>query len=134
MKAGTVLLLDMGGTFMFDCDRFADPQSLYTTYQERGGEAVPAHELHALIAELVQHMGELARDPERQDSFPSIGEALAGCDGAKRLSHHERTVVSQVADAHEIGGIPRQYRDVLAELGRRHREDDPVPTSRSKDR
>lgn len=121
MKTATVLLLDMGGTFMFDCDRFDDPQSLYTTYQHRGGEAVPAHELHTLIAELVQHMGKVARDPERQNAFPSICEALAGCDGAKRLSSHECQVISQVVEAHEIGEIPQQYKDVLAELGKRHR-------------
>jgi hypothetical protein len=62
MLSADVLLLDMGGTFMFDCDRFHDPEDLYRSYADLGGSALTSRQLQAAIQQLVGHMGRCATD------------------------------------------------------------------------
>lgn len=79
MIAAEVLLLDMGGTFMFDCDRFSNADDLHRSYRALGGCLLTGDRIHTTMRELIDHMDRLAIDEAWQDEFPSIGEALAAC-------------------------------------------------------
>ena len=73
----SVVLLDLNGTFMFGQDRFGPDQDYAATYRELGGGALSPMVVSRAIAECWRRLEEIADDPGRYDSFPSVVEILS---------------------------------------------------------
>lgn len=114
-----VLLLDMGNTFMFGCDRFDD--GLADTYAGLGGRRLSPEQVRQAIGALIQGMLALAHDPDRRDRFPRVGDHLAESAVTRRLSVSERELLAGTFAMHEVGTVPPSHAEALRELRRTHR-------------
>ena len=114
-----VLLLDMGETFMFGCDRFGE--DLGSTYAALGGRRLEAREVGRLLEALLHALLPIARDPRRFESFPTVAAHLAQLPQAAHLPPAEQDLLAQTFALHEVGTIPPSHADALARLSRTHR-------------
>jgi FMN phosphatase YigB (HAD superfamily) len=116
-----VLLLDMGGTFMFDCDRFSEGEDFARTYREVGGRRLDADRVERVCRSLFDHMLSLARDPARYDDYPTVDRCLGALEVAKGLPERERALLEEVFLRHEMGTIPEGHAGAIRQLRRTHR-------------
>lgn len=118
---GTVLLLDMMETFMFDGDRFSDPAALEGTYKSVGGSRLTAKDLEVVVRELTAHMGIQATDPVGIDCFPSIEDALRLLPSLHGCSSVEISRLGVVVGKHEVGVVSEDVSHVLWSLREKYR-------------
>ncbi|NLF30445.1 MAG: HAD family hydrolase [Planctomycetes bacterium] len=114
-----VLLLDMGNTFMFGCDRFSE--DVAATYAALGGRALSAAQVRGAIDALHAGLLALGRSGDRDDSFPRVGEHLADLPATRGLPAAERDLLAQTFALHEVGTIGPFHADVLRRLAETHR-------------
>jgi HAD superfamily hydrolase (TIGR01549 family) len=115
------VVLDMGNTFMFGCDRFAPGDGIHETYRAVGGRELSRPQVESLIAALLDRMLLDARDPERTESFGSVSHYLSALPAAQDLSAREFDVVRRVFGSHEVGRVSKRHADVLRQLRSTHR-------------
>jgi len=116
-----VILLDMGNTFMFECDRFDDAVSLYSAYTALGGTNLTDRELGDLIAALITRAMQLVNDPDYFDDFPRLMDVLCGLPATDGFGEDELSRLERIFALHERGTIPGEYSAVLHELRETHR-------------
>jgi FMN phosphatase YigB (HAD superfamily) len=114
-----VILLDMGNTFMFDCDRFGENEDYQATYRQLGGRELRPEELRFHITGLFERMVRAGRDPGRYDDFGDIRRFLAET-ASSNLSSKEVELIVEVFARHEIGTVPETHSDALRQLSRSH--------------
>lgn len=115
------LLLDMGGTFMFGCDRFSDPAELHATYERLGGARLGPGEVHEALSEAIARLERLYVTPDRYDEFPPVRPVLADCPAAAHLAESEIDLLAEVFALHEVGTVPDRSVDVLERLAQNYR-------------
>jgi len=115
-----VLLLDMGNTFMFGCDRFADSESVVATYARLGGTAMSDEELAPAIVHLERQARKVGNDSAYFDNFPALIDILRRTPAGTEADEKELARLVQVFALHERGTIESQYADALHELHRTH--------------
>jgi FMN phosphatase YigB (HAD superfamily) len=113
----TAVLLDMNGTFMFDCDRFDSDENYYATYLALGGRQLESETVTRVVTACFTSMLRDYENPECYEHFPSVRETLQRhCVApAPELDFLER-----VFSHHEIGRVPAAYVDFLTMLARTH--------------
>lgn len=115
-----VILLDMGNTFMFDCDRFGQEVDYHSTYRSIGGNRLSAGAISPLINRLFKHMLEISRSPEHYDRFGTIEGYLREIPELAGLPAAERKILESVFARHEVGRIPDSHVTILRELSHTH--------------
>ncbi len=113
-----VVLLDMGNTFMFDCDRFFDPAELYRTYCDLGGTRLDAVELATRIGDVLDVMYAQNRDPASYERFQLVRAHLDERHGD--LAASERHRVEAVVARHECGRVPIGHAEAVRSLHHSH--------------
>lgn len=116
-----VLLVDMGNTFMFGCDRFSDADDFEATYRNAGGRRLNGAQLRAVLRETLARMDAMYVDPEYYDAFPTVREVMATCVSAQGLGSEEVDLIDEVFARHEVGTITPHYVSVLEQLAERWR-------------
>jgi HAD superfamily hydrolase (TIGR01549 family) len=116
-----VLLLDMGNTFMFGCDRFSDASDFEATYHSAGGRELTGGQLRAVLDETLARMDAMYVDPAYYDAFPSVRDVMATCRSGQALSDEELDRIEVVFARHEVGTITSQYVRILEQLAERWR-------------
>jgi putative hydrolase of the HAD superfamily len=114
----SAVLLDMNGTFMFDCDRFGPGEDYYATYVAAGGRRL---DRAALMRIMQAGLDGILRDyetPARYEDFPSVSEAFERYTDAPAA---ELPLLEQVFARHEIGRVPPATADFLRSLAETHR-------------
>jgi putative hydrolase of the HAD superfamily/5'-nucleotidase len=114
----SVLVLDMGSTFMFGEDRFGPGEDFHRTYRNLGGARFGREEVHAAIQNCHHSMLRFYNDPESFDDFPSLAECLRRHSGAPET---ELALLEQVFAFHECGQIPHAHAALLRRLKQTHR-------------
>jgi HAD superfamily hydrolase (TIGR01549 family) len=115
-----VVLLDMGNTFMFGCDRFAEDDGFAATYRSLGGRDLPDDRVNGLILALFRRMLALARDPARYDDYPSTMDCLCALPQAANLADEELRLLERVFAHHEAGSVPDSHVRELERLAGTH--------------
>jgi FMN phosphatase YigB (HAD superfamily) len=116
-----VVLLDMGNTFMFDCDRFGDADALARTYAALPGAALAPPRAAAILADLCEHSLRVSRDPRNNEAFPSVMQMLRQMPAAGELDDAEGGRLCEVFARHELGRIPLEHAAAVRSLARTRR-------------
>lgn len=116
-----VILLDMGHTFMFDCDRFSDDEDFWATYCETGGHGLSAHDVRRIVPALYSHVLTAYRDNSIFDRFPTMHDLIASLPETANLPSIERKILEDVFAAHEVGTVSHDHVEVLREFRKTHR-------------
>jgi putative hydrolase of the HAD superfamily len=114
-----VILLDMGNTFMFGCDRFGENEDYQSTYRQLGGHVLRPEELRFHITDLFERMVRAGRDPARYDDFGDTRRFLEETDSLN-LSPREVELIVEVFARHEVGTVPERQANALHQLSRSH--------------
>jgi putative hydrolase of the HAD superfamily len=115
-----VILLDMGNTFMFECDRFGQEVDYYSTYRSLGGNSLSSGLLSLLINRLFEHMLDISRNPDHYDRYGTVEEYLRELPESAGLPAAERKILENVFARHEVGRIPDSHVAILGELRHTH--------------
>ena len=115
-----VIVLDMGNTFMFECDRFDDVPSLFSAYTALGGTNLTERELADLISALIARSMQIVNDPDYFDDFPKLMDVLRGLPATDGLGEDELSRLERIFALHEKGTIHNEYAAVLHELHETH--------------
>ena len=115
-----VILLDMGNTFMFGCDRFGQKVDYHSTYRGLGGNRLSSESISLLINRLFEHMLDISRSPEHYDSYGTVEGYLRKLPESAGLPAAERKILESVFARHEVGRIPDSHVVILRELGHTH--------------
>jgi FMN phosphatase YigB (HAD superfamily) len=113
-----VLLLDMGGTFMFRHDRFGEEEDFYKTYQSLGGDRLSAGDVEFFIRLCFDGIIRDYHDPAYCDHFPTLAEAFRRY---ARPAEEDLPLLEQVFASHEVGIVPDVCAALLRRLARTHR-------------
>ena len=116
----TVLLLDMGNTFMFGCNRFGKDIDYSATYSRCGGAVLDTQALWAVMDALLTRIMTDYRNPAYYDAFGTVGEYLRELPVAKTLPSEELEILERVFGEQEVGHIPCSLVRVLQELNGSH--------------
>ncbi len=117
LKSYSVILLDMNGTFMFDCDRFGLEEDYYATYLDVGGRDLDRVTLTQIMQAGVQGLLTDYNTPTLYDDFPSVSEAFVRHTNAPE---DELQNLEQVFARHEIGTIPPATSAFIRSLSQTH--------------
>ena len=115
-----VLLLDMGNTFMFGCNRFGRDIDYSATYSRCGGAVLDTQALWGVMDALLTRILTDYRNPASYDAFGTVEEYLRELPVAKTLPSEELQILERVFGEHEAGHIPRSHVRVLRALNRSH--------------
>jgi putative hydrolase of the HAD superfamily len=113
-----VLLFDMGGTFVFDCDKFGSDEDFYQTYCSLGGKALSSQEVDHLIRACFGGMMCDYNNSDCYDNFPTLTE---GFQRHANPPKDELPLLEKVFAIHEFGTISKRDADLLCRLAHTHR-------------
>ena len=116
----SVILLDMGNTFMFDCDNFGPDADYAQTYRSVGGTFLDEETITRIVVSVFAKMDEDYRDPALYDRFGSVRDYLRPAVASIRLPEGEEDLLETVFALHEIGRIPSSHAQVIQTLSRTH--------------
>lgn len=116
-----VILLDLGHTFMFDCDKFSEQEDFWATYVRLGGGRLGFEQIREVLLNLYSFVCQCYSDPVLFERFPNMKEMMARCAAVKEFARNEGKLIEEVFAAHEIGTVTPEYADVLSMLRRTHR-------------
>ncbi|MFC1895893.1 HAD family hydrolase [Thermodesulfobacteriota bacterium] len=115
-----VIFLDMGNTFMFECDRFGPDIDYFASYRDVGGDSLDAGTVSAVINHLFERVLFDYCDPRNFDHFGTIADYLRELPGARSLPARELSILEEVFARHEAGRVPASHAAVLSELSLTH--------------
>lgn len=115
-----VILLDMGHTFLFDCDRFGQDQDYHETYRSLGGVALDSHRVTAAIGSIFAAMMADQINPVCYDNYRTVAEHLQSNDESRILPLSEQHLLEAVFARHEAGAIPPLHAKAIHALSRSH--------------
>ena len=110
------VLLDLNGTFAFDCDRLSADEDFPATYEQVGGSVLQDDEVRGLILAVRRTLHRIGRDPARYDSFPSVPDTLRSLEAGAKLPSEEIDRLARVFALHEVGRVPSAYAAAVATL------------------
>ncbi len=116
-----VLLLDMGGTFMFDADNFGESEDYHATYRSVGGGFLDANTVRRIVGSAFERLNADYQDPAMFEHFPQVIDYLRDIPNANDLSEFELGLLESVFALHELGTIPTEYVNALHRLRKTHR-------------
>jgi len=116
-----VILLDMGNTFMFDCDHFSDTDDFGITYRQQSGTRLTNEQVQCIISEVHKRMLADYDNPDCYDQFPDIRHYFKSNSKTKWLPGGEIDLLEKVFALHEIGRIPDPYSKTIHQLHKTHR-------------
>jgi len=116
-----VILLDMGKTFMFGCDRFDDAREVDRLYRAAGGMDLAGGLAALVIDQMLQRGLALARDGRHDDTYPTTIAMLRSLPIAARLDEAELDRLVKVFALLEVGAVPATHVAALRALRRTHR-------------
>lgn len=114
------ILLDMGNTFMFDCDRFSN-LDIAKTYLQLGGTQFNNTQVKAIVSGAIAQMGYDYENPEYYECFPSIISYLDRILRQNNLPTTEIELLEQAIAIHELGNIPDTHVEVIRQLRKTHK-------------
>lgn len=117
-KACSILLFDMGGTFMFNNDRFGPEEDFHRTYQAVGGEKLSSNRVNHLVRACFDGMSRDYNDPERFEDFPTLGEGFRQHTDAPT---EEIPWLKEVFSHHEFGSVSESHASLLSRLAQSRR-------------
>jgi len=115
-----VVLLDMGNTFMFGCDRFGDHTDYFATYTNLGGTSLSPGVVTSVIDNLLCSLLADYQNPECYEHFKQVADYLARIPEARCLPRSELSLLEDVFAHHEVGRIPADHVEVLQSLRETH--------------
>ena len=115
-----VILLDMGHTFMFECDRFGDDNDYFQTYTRLGGSRLDPTEVRSAIDGLFSRLVADSRNPECYDDFGPVADYLRTIPEAAGLPRAERDLLEEVFAHHEVGTVSEHHANTLHGLKKTH--------------
>ncbi|HCF29800.1 MAG TPA: haloacid dehalogenase [Cyanobacteria bacterium UBA11049] len=115
------ILLDMGNTFMFDCDRFSNLDNFAKTYSQLGGTQFNNVQVKAIVSGAIAQMGYDYENPEYYECFPSIISYLYRILRQNDLPTTEIELLEKVITIHEIGTIPDTHAEAVRQLRITHK-------------
>ncbi|MDB6055235.1 MAG: putative hydrolase of the superfamily [Verrucomicrobiales bacterium] len=113
----SVLLFDMGKTFVFNNDRFDASADLYETYRSIGGQKLSQIEVETHIRACFDGMLQLYTNPVYFDNFPSLTE---GFQLYSKAPESERSHLEEVFAIHEFGTVSPEMESLLKRLASSH--------------
>lgn len=116
-----VLLLDMGGTFMFDVDRFNAGDGLYTTYLKFGGGRLGSGAVYRILSDVFRELVADGRVPGNYEQIRPVSNYLERHPSAASLPPEELALLEKVFAEHEVGTIPDKYVEIIKQLSLTHR-------------
>jgi len=116
-----VILLDMGRTFMFEVDRFAEHDDLGATYRRVGGDRLSDRQVYQIQNSIFQQMIADSQKPDNYENFPSVISYLQKHPESCSLPADEIRILEEVFFQHEKGTVPDEYISTLQQLHSRHR-------------
>ncbi|KAB8319912.1 HAD family hydrolase [Tolypothrix campylonemoides VB511288] len=115
------ILLDMGNTFMFDCDRFSDLEDFGKTYREINGTVFNNAQVQSIISEVLNQMGKDYENPKYYECFPPVKNYIVKVIQENKLPDNEIDLLQEVFAIHEIGIIPDSYVEAIVQLRKTHK-------------
>jgi len=115
-----VILLDMGHTFMFECDRFGDDNDFFQTYTRLGGSGLRPTEVKSAIDGLFSRLVADSRKPEYYDDCKPVADYLRTIPETAVLPRAERELLEHVFAHHEVGTVSEHHANTLHGLKRTH--------------
>jgi HAD superfamily hydrolase (TIGR01509 family) len=112
-----VLLLDMGGTFVFDCDKFGADENFHETYRSAGGTRLSSSQVEGFIRSCFDGMMRDYNDPACFENFPTLMEAFQRYTDAPK---EELPLLEEVFAIHEFGKVSEPIVSLLHRLARTH--------------
>jgi HAD superfamily hydrolase (TIGR01549 family) len=113
-----VLLFDMGGTFVFDCDKFGMNEDFYRTYCFVGGKRLSSQEVTHLIRVCFDGMMRDYNNPDCYNNFLTLTEGFQRYAGPPK---DELPFLEKVFAIHEFGTVSKPNAELLCRLARTHR-------------
>ena len=113
-----VLLFDMGGTFVFDCDRFGANENFHQTYRSIGGTRLSSCEVDRFIRGCFKGMMRDYDDSACFENFSTLREGFQRYAGAPE---EELPLLEEVFAIHEFGTVSKPIVSLLHRLARTHR-------------
>ncbi len=114
-----VVLLDMGNTFMFGCDRFYE--DMICTYAALDGGALSRETVLQALDSLFGGMLSLARDADHYVAFPTVRQHLNVMQETRDLPATELDLLAMTFAMHEVGKVSPFHAQVLRRLHDSHR-------------
>ncbi len=115
-----VILLDMGNTFMFECDRFGKNEGYFETYANLGGSNLKWNQIEEIIDNTFSSMLEASRNPDCVEHFASVAEFLRKATDGMNISSEDTKLLETVFALHEVGRIPKSSANALHKLRQTH--------------
>lgn len=116
----SVILLDMGNTFMFGCDKFGEDVDYCSAYRSLGGRQIDSDSVAHIINHLFEYMLEIGRHPAYYDDFGTIDAYLRALPEAAGLPPSELEMLERVFAWHEVGEVPDSHAAILRDLNLTH--------------
>ncbi len=114
-----VVLLDMGNTFMFGCDRF--DEDMVSTYTGLDGGSLTGETVLQALDSLFGGMLSLARNVDHYDAFPTVRQHLNVLQETRDLPATELDLLAMTFAMHEVGKVSPFHAQVLRRLHDSHR-------------
>ena len=95
-----VILLDMGNTFMFDCDRFSELEYFGKTYRQLSGILLKDAQVKSIMSDVFNRMGKDYENPEYYECFPPVKSYLIQVLKENNLPISEIELLEQVFAMH----------------------------------
>lgn len=111
-----VLLLDMGDTFMLNCDNFDDQHNYYETYQSLGGKELNCQEVNESILYIYNEMLKLDRDPTKYECYPTVSDFINKSLFFKTCTDIDKKIIEVIFAKYEPGIIPKRLKKLLLKL------------------
>ena len=115
-----VILLDMGHTFMFECDRFGGGNDYFQTYARLGGSGLSPAEVKTAIDGLFSRLVADSRKPEYYNDYEPVADYLRTIPETAGLSRAERDLLEDVFAYHEVGTVSEHHANTLHGLKKTH--------------
>jgi FMN phosphatase YigB (HAD superfamily) len=116
----THVLLDMGNTFMFGCDRFGPNRDYHATYQRLGGKSLAPANISSHITRLFDTILEIYRDPARHDDFGNAHRYFQTDPLISKLLPAETDLLLALFAYHECGTISPEHAEAIHALAGIH--------------
>ena len=116
----STMLLDMNQTFMFGADRFGPTEDYSIVYRQLGGAMAPSR-VNQLIQGAFDYLDVRYPDPQYQETFPSVQEALVSVAEPDSLSEQELAYLVETFARHELGVVPPEYAAAVQQLSQQFR-------------
>jgi len=116
-----VLLLDMGGTFMFGYDNYDTKHDYYQNYQTMGGIGLDRKKVNESILYLFNEVRRLDRDPSKFECYPSMSTLLNESSFFNSFTGQDKQIIEEIFAIYEPGTIPEQLKELLFKLSKSYK-------------